>query len=148
MFNDKIWSFVKKSRNLLVHNSKKFQNNKSLSFSKTLNLTFQPQKSKVDILTWSCKKIKNFKKSLNLSHNLISDFVSSWALELNKYTNLGIRIELKMENEKYHENTMHISKSSKDHETGHNEGQGQIQFWKYDHGVSQAKSELKVRLNV
>ena len=38
--------------------------------------------------------------------------------------------------------------SSKDHETGHNEGQGQIQFWKYDHGVSQAKSELKVRLNV
>ena len=53
MFNDKIWSFVKKSCNLLVHNSKKFQNNKSLSFSKTLNLTFQPQKSKVD------KKIKN-----------------------------------------------------------------------------------------
>ena len=47
----------KKSHNLLVLNSKKFQSNKSLSFSKTLNLTFLPQKCKVDILTWSSKKI-------------------------------------------------------------------------------------------
>ena len=46
MFNDKIWSFVKKSCNLLVHNSKKFQNNKSLSFSKTLNLTYGNLKDK------------------------------------------------------------------------------------------------------